>query len=566
MLPVGVSKLASDFAEHVMPRELPYKYKYTWVLPQPSKIEPKQPSDKDGIDVIALGIIDETYCAWSMAASDVTYVVRRTEVSEILDEIRRGRQWFLIHSDLGNGKTVLKYQISQALTLMDYAVFWDTDFDLHRDQDIRQLCKENGKIAIFIDESPDRFDVIDGLLLLNNPNTLCFVCVRTTLYELGQAKYDEFLPDSYIPIDINRLDDDNVTHFIDLFNSLGLWGDRAALSRDAKESFIKVECDRRISRLILQIFEASEVGRKIIASAQPIVNKRDNISLLIILSFILNRIGHPPKMSLLSEVLNIDIWKITKSDAFSKAGEFLRFRDGLISSRSSIISQFLLRQAVSPETLIWAIEQFVRRLSSVKRNSVMHHLMTELLRFPVLESMIVSPRKREILIGYFQSVKDISFCQRSGLFWLNYAMARLSFGEFAEAGIYFKHAKALAKDSPKDLIDIDNHYARLLLESRTNSDDYADYFEAFEMAHGILIQQINKGTNKYFPFRQARRYVEFISFRKDKLSKAQVHKFITSCQQVRSAIGHLPSGIGRSSEVLECEKAMERAIAIASTV
>lgn len=84
-----------------------------------------------------------------------------------------------------------------------------------------------------------------------------------------------------------------------------------------------------------------------------------------------------------------------------------------------------------------------------------------------MESVIDLHRKPELIIGYFEAIKDIPFCQRSGLFWLHYAMARLSYGEFKEATLYFDQARSLAKDNPKDLIEINNHYARLLIDSRT---------------------------------------------------------------------------------------------------
>jgi hypothetical protein len=526
-------------------------------------LTPRNPGDTAGIDLITLGILNSEHVAWALADPKANYVIDRSEIREILREIDRGRTWFLIHSDLGNGKTALKFELSHILSRLDYKVYWDTDFDLNRKSDIRHLGFEEGKIAIFIDETPNRFEVIDGLLSINTKNITCFICARTTLYELGQARYDEYLPDDYLPMDINLLSDTNVSGFVKLFNNLGLWGVRARDSDDEKEHFIKVSCDRRIARLILSTFENSELGNRIVSSAKLLVSNRDPLGSLIILCFLLNRLGHTPRPNVLSEILDVDVWRMLKSDEFTRAGEFIRFRDGSLSSRSSIISAYLLRRAVSPETLIWNIEKFVRRLSSIKRDSNLHHIFTELQRFALVESVIDSHRKPELIIGYFEAIKDIPFCQRSGLFWLHYAMARLSYGEFKEATLYFGQARSLAKDNPKDLIEINNHYARLLIDSRTKSDEYDDYFIAFEMAHGILIAQMNRGTNKHFPFRQARKYVEFISFRKNKLSPVQIKQFITNCRQVESAIEHLTGGISRTSEVMECKGAMERAIAIA---
>jgi len=561
---IGTEGLASIISNCPLPKEVVSEYEYSWLSEYDSDTQPVKPTDKDGIDVITLGVFNTRHVAWGLADPAANYFVVRNEIVDIQRELDRGRRWFLIHSDLGNGKTALKFQLSHILSRIGYRIFWDTDFDLNRKNDIRHLAHEDGKIAVFIDETPDRFEVIDGLLSLNTKNILCFVCVRTTLYELGQAKYDEYLPDDYLPVDLNYLSDSNVSDFVHLFNNLGLWGERAGLPDETKENFVKVECDRRISRLILSIFDNSELGNRIVSSARPIVNSRGTVGSFVVLCFILNRIGHPPKPGVLSEILNFDVWPVVKDPQFAQAGEFIRFRDGSIASRSSIISQYLLRRAVSPETLVWHVEQFVRRLASIRRDNVLHHIFTELQRFPVLESMIDSPRKRELIIGYFQAIKDIPFCQKSGLFWLHYAMARLAFGEFKEASHYFDHARSLAKHDPKDLAEINNHYARLLLDSRTKSDEYDDYFSAFEMAHGILIAQINRGANKHFPYKQARKYVEFISFRKQRLNPGQLKQFITACKQVESAIEHLTGSISTVPEVLECKKAMGRAITIAN--
>lgn len=194
----------------------------------------------------------------------------------------------------------------------------------------------------------------------------------------------------------------------------------------------------------------------------------------------------------------------------------------------------------------------------------MHHIFTELQRFPILESLINSDRKKDLIIGYFQALKDIPFCQKNALFWLHYAMARLPYDEFKEATLYFEQARAFAKGNPKETIDINNHYARLLIDSRTQSGKYKDYFEAFAMAHRILVDQMNKNTNRHFPFRQAKKYVDFISFRKGQLNGAQIDRFVSLCNQVISAIGHLDGRIVKKREVDECLKAMYRALEIAN--
>lgn len=561
---IGIAWLASLLDATTVPPDVS-SFDYTWLTRYPD-ISPVKPDDKSGIELLTMGAIEPCHVAWSLAEPLPTVLVRRSEIDEIMAEIDRGRRWFLIHSDLGNGKTLLKHELSYLLTRQGYSVFWDSSLDFRRKDDLRHLGAETGKVALAIDESPERFSVIDGLLTVNTQHIVVFVCVRTTLYELGEARYNAYLPSEYLPVDINRLTDLDVSAFVRMLTALGMWGRWADLGEVDKENFVKVDCDRHVARLILSVFEESEIGRRITAASHGLVNNRDDIAAVIILSFLLNSMEITPRLSLMSEVLGKDASTIVKSDNFRRAGEFIRFADGVVKGRSSIISTHLLRKSLAPENLVWHMEKFERRLSSLKRNDALNHMFTQMQRFPFIEGIIESRRKREIIIGYFQSIKDLPYCIKNAQFWLHYAMARAAFNEFKEAARYFESARALAKGSAKDTIDVNNQFAKMLIVSRTNSDDYSDYAEAFALAHSILIEQMVRRSNRDFPFRQAAMYPEFISYRGNRLSGGERANFATSCMQVLKAIDNLDGPIGRSTEVKKCRVAMERALDIVNRV
>ena len=162
---IGVEDFAQKISNCVLPKDISSTYEYSWLNEYQSDLTPRNPGDTAGIELITLGILNSEHVAWALADPKANYVIDRSEIREILREIDRGRTWFLIHSDLGNGKTALKFELSHILSRLDYKVYWDTDFDLNRKSDIRHLGFEEGKIAIFIDETPNRFEVIDGLFL-----------------------------------------------------------------------------------------------------------------------------------------------------------------------------------------------------------------------------------------------------------------------------------------------------------------------------------------------------------------------------------------------------------------
>ena len=545
-------------------------HQYTWLRRYTFTQRASPPDDLSAIELIIKGVTDSSSVAWAMVATNPVYCVRRSEVNQILEYVRNGRRWFLCHADLGNGKSILKEQLSFILNQLTYQVFWDSDFDVHKASDLRALARETSMTAVFLDETSERFDAIDGLLQLNLPHLVVIVCARTTLYELGEARYDDHLPEGYIPIDLNRLQLADAKEFVALFNKLGLWGERARKIDQEKLNFLNVECSGAVSKLIVSTFEVSEVGNRIKRAADRFLNDRSDLAAVVIASFLCSRIGHTPRPELLSSLLNKDVWQLMRSETFKQAGEFIRFQQGHVAIRSSIISDYLLKNVIKPEVLIWHIERFVRRLAEVHRTSTLHHMFTEMQRFPILSQIVGNSketsrqRKKEIIIGFYQSTSDLPFCQRNALFWLHYAMARLEFNEFDVATLYFEQAKKFAEGREGDTRDVNNHFARLLLDSRIRSDEYNDHFKAFEKAHEILLGQMNKDTNRHYPYRQAKKYVDFIAYRKGALSATEVEAFKVACKQVKSAIKNVRGTLSGASEIRDCDEHMDRALKIAS--
>lgn len=539
---------------------------YTWLVEYQLPSAASRPTDVSAIELITKGSVIAENMAWAMASSSTEYCVRRSEIDDLIEKVKQGKQWFLCHADMGNGKSVLKEQLSYYLMQEHYRIFWDTENDNHKAADLRSLTREHGDIVVVLDASSERFEAIDGLLQLNLPNITVFVFARTTLFELGEARYNSHMPEGYVVIDLNRLVAKDVEQFVLLYNRLGLWGARARLLDSEKQGFIRINCQGAISKFIVSTFEDSEIGRKIQKAASLLLNNKSELASLIVASFLANRVGHAPSPELLQSITNIDLHRFRRATSLDEAAEFIRFDQGAVRIRSSIVSDFLLRTSISSDVLIWHIEKFVRRLAEIKRNNTLHHMFTELQRFPVLSAVVGSDvrKKKDAIVSYYQSIKDLLYCQKNALFWLHYAMARLEFNEFAIASKYFEQAREFAKGNQSDTRDVNNHYAKFLIDSRIRSEEYTDFFKAFELAHQILIEQMNKDTNRHFPYRQAARYVEFISYRKDILTPVEVQTFVSACKQVQAAIKNIRGHLANSPEVRRCFESMDRAIEVAT--
>ncbi len=558
---------AEEFANRLnstAPSEESGEHQFSWLQPYRSADQIVPPDDVAAFDLILKGIISQGMIGWSLGENKSIYTVRRTMIDDLISEIAKGNRWIVVHSDLGNGKTIIKEQLSFILNNSGYDVYWDSDVENYKIEDIKQLSKQKNKSIVIIDSDKDRIETIDRIRSFEFDDCSFIIMLRTTLFQLGERRYEDHLPDNFLEFDANKLTDSEVERFVELFDTLGLWGLLANLKSHEKDNKIKVEFDRSIQRLIISVFEQSEIGRKLISEAKNIIDSSPTVCDVLLLCFILTRLEITASPTIMSELIpNVDAWKTIRSTEFKKAAEFIRFEHGHIRSRSSILSNVILRSAVRPEVLISCVERVVRHLAGKTRNTTLHHVFTQLTRFPVIEGMIEHPRKREIIIGYFQSIKELSYSKSSPDFWLHYAMARLTFGEYPIAETYFNTALKLAQGNIKKTSDVKNHFARLLLDSRIKSDDYNDHFVAFEKAHSILIGQMNQDNNRHYPYRQAKKYVEFISSRKAKMSDSEIQRFVAACNQIRSSIQNSAKKISYSSEISECDLDMERAIQIA---
>jgi hypothetical protein len=119
----------------------------------------------------------------------------------------------------------------------------------------------------------------------------------------------------------------------------------------------------------LSIFETTEIGNRLKNAAQRALEKKSNVGRLIILAFLMENAETPPRLSIVSEALNLDAWKLTRQSDFASAGDFIYLRKGEIATRSSIVARFLLRNAVKPETILEYIAEFVERFDVLQKKN-----------------------------------------------------------------------------------------------------------------------------------------------------------------------------------------------------
>ena len=90
---IGVQGLAERFRNTELPPDLS-PHEYSWLLRYDPDTDATQPDDKDGIDLLTMGVVEPDHVIWSLGEATPSIYVRRTAIDEIVAELSRGRRWF----------------------------------------------------------------------------------------------------------------------------------------------------------------------------------------------------------------------------------------------------------------------------------------------------------------------------------------------------------------------------------------------------------------------------------------------------------------------------------------
>lgn len=520
---------------------------FNWLAEYIRPTNPVKPTGAEVIKFLTLGDFQDSHLAASLSDPEIAHSVRRSAVDDAILDISRGQRWFAVKADLGNGKSSFRAQMAFLLSGQGYRVFYDTDNEFRREADIAALSKLHGPVALFLDESSEKLLAIEHLRAHALENLVVFVCVRSTLYDIASNRYEAALPSETVHVDLNRLDASEIEGFRRLLDVTGLWGERAALSTFEKDSFIKQRCKSEVASIILAIFRDTHVGKKLVETAVGIMNSKDDVSRFVAFTFLSANAVSRPSLATIGEVLNTNVYELIKSPRFQQCREIIYLTpSNQISFRSSIASEYLLKNAIRPENLLLHLAEFLRRIDRIKNNAgpKVNELWEQFQKFSFVEKLILSDRKRDLLVGYYDEIKLLYTLQRNAKFWLQYAITSMSFGDYTGAGLHFETAKSYAKDGQLGALrDIDNHTARFLLESRMNTDQHPDYFDAFKKADTIIFSQIAKSDTLHYPYLRATAYGQYLKIRGGLFRKDELEYFINSCTRI------IDAGTSKNNEV-----------------
>jgi hypothetical protein len=126
--------------------------------------------DRDVFNLYAIGKLDTDLLPASFSAAQSDYYIPRVEIEEALNHVRNRSRVVVLHSYLGNGKTLLTKGIAYRAYQENFKVF-EFDRDLQTlSRECELIRRSSMKTLIIIEEYQRHYDLIEKLLLGVNSN------------------------------------------------------------------------------------------------------------------------------------------------------------------------------------------------------------------------------------------------------------------------------------------------------------------------------------------------------------------------------------------------------------
>lgn len=467
---------------------------------------------KHFVNLITEGYVDEHLLDFSIRQPDYfPYFLYRDKIDTIKSKIASGIRNFIITSDIGNGKTILLKALSLILQRQDYEVFI-LDRELPAAiEELEFICENIKQPTIFIVENySNHIDILNKFNIFRTEEHILILSERRTRYEVNQFLLTSISNENFYEISLDELSDNEIELLISLIDKNYLWGDRLNLCYKDKFQFIVNKCNRRLSQFLLRIIKANDLQKRYSNVLQVIKDKKQYyLALLYIL------VNDVLQFDLkIEDIINDLGYDSLNNHEFYKdpnIREFINLSDGRIRFKSSIFASYLLRDVLSDEDIKDLMVELFSILHEKKDIDRIKKQLKSMTKHSNLMKVFRERRSEEKgMLYYYRQIVDFEYCQQSPLFWLQYAIARLFDKDFKNAEICFKNSYELAKRTQGyDTYQIDNHYARFLLEGKIEGYLQEECMMLFINAHKKLMVNRKGDEHRWYSFKVAENYIPF---------------------------------------------------------
>ena len=486
-------------------------------------------SSRDIENLMISGDVDlEKLAQADIGGAPDSYTISRSRHAYARTASAASGRHVLVHSDIGNGKTVFAYQIAYQFAQKNHRVF-RVQREPENIGDILSFFQALDGPALVVFDDVMRFPNLPSAIVgMGRKDIIMLATVRSIVLDTSNervlARIGNVTP---IEIDLNVSSRDESLRILKYMEVNGLLGSYADLTESEKLEFVERKCGGQIRDIILSLYETGALHKRVeelLVNIQALdCSSRDLVVFGALLSYA--NFENVSQFSIVSDLVGYSgvLEELRQTLGEHELSTLVRLDTGDVVIRSPALAQFILTRVFCVETILNIVK---RALFTLDRFYVddeeFLRLGKGLLKFSLYGPLIKGRRENDIIEQFYDDCRILSFASSDPLFWVQRSICNMNNKRFEISHRFVETAYGLAGKRPSfDTYQIDNHNAKLMLtQSREEgvSPDGKREQSALSLLRSVMTR---KSGDLYHPLSVMRLYAEIVDKWRDDLTPTQ---------------------------------------------
>lgn len=514
IVPIGIEKFSELCTSAAGPKEassdLHGLKAFRYLDPFMDRKTLAPPTALEVLNLVTYGSFNYQRCLSTLPRAE--YIApRRALVEQAALQLKLSK-CLLVHSRLGNGKSIFLHILAHRLSEEGFRCFWCRPNPLVLPQDV-ELLKSTSKSAIFFDSYNDAIETVELLSELPQ-ETKFIVAVRTGVQEVRLHEIQQRLPAPLGRLNLNSISKDDANDFRNLL-------DRTGLREPDLDGVINRARDFR--EIVVALYDNHQIKQKIKTELGPLLGQQASRRVFVA-THMLKWTGQ-----------NVDpafLRSVTGSDAYAEiakfrevAGDIFSLDDDKVQVRSPMFSEYLIQHHLTTPDIVNSVHSII--VEAVKRKAERRYqaVLSSLMRFSTLnQALIRDPNRFGSLIELFERMRRDVDVNGEPLFWLQYSILMTAADDLPAAENFIRTAyERAASSSGFQTFQIDTYALRVLLLSEQRNAEAASVERFDEIVEKLerVRSMIGEESNRMHAVQVLEAIEPFVSARIGALSTAE---------------------------------------------
>lgn len=484
---------------------------------------------------------------WLRKKGEYINIIYRKKLREVIRNLLDGVKVVYIHANLGNGKTIFIESLKNQLQSQNYRMFTlKNDYSSNISLEIEKIIDQKGKKIIIIENYYNYEHIIKKFALYDLSDVQFVFSARSVLIDIRIAEVKEILGltegDSII-VDINKLNGGEIDKLRRLFDKNGLWGEYASFNAADKRKLLSKHNhgNRELQSILVEVIDSAYIKNEFKQTIDNIKQLKKEYFEVLILALVVKTMSLDISGTDIGRILNYNMALDPDFCSNVDVREIIDFESGRaeFKLKSAVATRMILQKLDCADTVIkvlgktafWANKYFyTERYENVLKN---------IISYSHVKTFLESNFRRDFLICYYDSLKELKYYQKNSFFWLQYSIACMNVGKYDLAQIFLDNAQSYFRSSNTVVpFQLDTHQARLLL-TLINENKCDNVKETFIEAHRLLMQPVV--SEKDDPVKQISSFSFYLKpqFRRNIFSKGLKDIYKKACAEAYNKVNDL---------------------------